>query len=145
MKIYIETLFISMIVALTDIVSGMYKKAYRNIVRTINWNIIRGNDSTTLNWDLEIAMLQEELDELKEAKTEVDQLDALLDLKFVINGTLTKMGLNYKDIVLSYEAVVEANEQKSSTKNAEGKITKPKDFVGPETKLQKILDAKNTR
>jgi len=37
-------------------------------------------------------------------------------------------------------AVTAANNTKSSTKNEQGKITKPKDFVGPEATIEKILN-----
>lgn len=115
------------------------KQAHEHIERTIRWNHIRGNTPDTLNWDLEVAMLQEELDELKAATTDVDRFDALLDLKFVLLGSLGKMNLVPEQIVDGYEAVIAANETKSSTKNADGKITKPDNFVGPEATLERIL------
>ena len=115
------------------------KQAYRQILRTIQWNTTRGNTPATLDLDLEVNMLKEELQEFIDATTEVDRFDALLDLKFVLLGTLGKMGLTPDLIIDGYEAVLLANESKSSTKNAEGKITKPDDFVGPEATLQKIL------
>lgn len=121
------------------------KQAHQQIERTIEWNTIRGNTPDTLDWNLEIDMLQEELDELKCAKTNVDRFDALLDLKFVLLGSLGKMNLSTQDIVDGYEAVITANETKSSTKNSDGKITKPKDFQGPEPKLQEILDKARAR
>ena len=52
------------------------KQAYEQLERTILWNQARGNTPATLNWDLEIAMLQEELDELKSADQDVDRFDA---------------------------------------------------------------------
>ena len=119
------------------------KQAFEQIERTIKWNTIRGNTTSTLNWDLEISMLQEELDELQEAVSNNDEVgifDALMDLEFVLRGSCGKFGLNPEMQVDGYEAVLKANESKSSTKNALGKITKPKDFVGPEEQLQKILD-----
>ncbi len=119
------------------------KQAQEQIDRTIEWNTIRGNTPNTLNWDLEIAMLQEELDELKEAKTDVDRLDALLDLQFVGTGSMGKMNLSGEQITEGYECVISANEQKSATKNADGKITKPSDFVAPEPLLQEILDKRS--
>ena len=36
--------------------------------------------------------------------------------------------------------VVAANDRKGHEKNAEGKVQKPKDFVGPEAELQELLD-----
>lgn len=116
------------------------KQAFNQIERTISWNTIRGNTPDTLDWDLEIAMLQEELDELKQATTNVARFDALLDLKFVLTGSLGKMSLSAHQIVDGYEAVISANETKSATKNLAGKITKPSNFVGPEGNLQIILD-----
>ena len=116
------------------------KQAFNQIERTISWNTIRGNTPDTLDWDLEIAMLQEELDELKQASTNVARFDALLDLKFVLTGSLGKMSLSAHKIVDGYEAVISANETKSATKNLAGKITKPSNFVGPEGNLQIILD-----
>jgi len=116
------------------------KQAYNQIEQTIAWNTTRGNTPDTLDWDLEVAMLQEELDELRDATTTVGRLDALLDLKFVIGGTLGKMPLTADRIVDAYQLVLDANETKSATKNAAGKITKPADFVGPEAKLQALLN-----
>jgi predicted HAD superfamily Cof-like phosphohydrolase len=119
------------------------KQAFEQIERTIKWNEIRGNTTDTLDYQLEISMLQEELDEFKEAVEANDivaMFDALLDLDFVRIGTLGKMGISAVTQVDGYEAVLRANESKSSTKNAAGKITKPIDFVGPELELQKLLD-----
>ena len=115
------------------------KQAFNQIERTISWNTLRGNTPDTLDWNLEIAMLHEELNELAQATTNVDRFDALLDLKFVLLGSLGKMALSAHQIVDGYEAVISANETKAATKNAAGKITKPDDFVGPESKLQVIL------
>ena len=119
------------------------KQAFEQIERTIRWTEIRGNTPNTLNYQLEIAMLQEELDEFKEAVEANDivaMFDALLDLDFVRIGTLGKMNISAITQVDGYEAVLKANESKSSTKNAAGKITKPDSFIGPEPELQKLLD-----
>ncbi len=86
-------------------------------------------------------MLQEELDELKNAKTDVDRWDALNDLEFVLTGSKMKMGLSPEQIVEGYEIVVSANESKGSAKDENGKIIKDRsNFIEPEPKLQKILD-----
>ena len=116
------------------------KQAFNQIERTISWNTTRGNTPDTLDWNLEIAMLQEELNELAQATTNVDRFDALLDLKFVLLGSLGKMALYAHQIVDGYEAVISANETKSATKNAAGKITKCLGFKGPEDALNGILD-----
>ena len=119
-----------------------HKKQYHELLeRTVHWNEFRGNTSDTLDWNLEIAMLQEELDELKEAKTDVDRLDALEDLKFVLTGSEYKLGLTSLQIVEATEIVVSANESKGSKKDSNGKIIKDKSkFIEPEPKLQEILD-----
>ena len=117
--------------------------AFEQIERTVNWNLVRGNDRSTLNLSLEIAMLQEELDEFKEAVEANDivaMFDALLDLDFVRIGTMSKLGITPSMQVEGYEEVLKANESKSATKNAQGKITKPLNFVGPEAKLKTILN-----
>lgn len=117
-----------------------------HIRRTIEWNEVRGNSIDTLDWNLEINMLQEELNELKlavEKSSNVDIFDALLDLKFVLIGSLGKMGLSHEDVINGYEFVLQKNETKSKTKDLNGKITKPIGFVGPEKDLQKILESKN--
>ena len=119
------------------------KQSFEQIERTIEWNELRGNIPDTLDYQLEIDMLQEELNEFKLAVAEGDRVamfDALLDLDFVRIGTLGKMQINAHTQVDGYEAVLKANESKSSTKNAAGKITKPEGFVGPEVKLQELLD-----
>ena len=123
-------------------------KPLKHIERTIEWNTIRGNTPDTLNYQLEIDMLQEELDEFKLAVSQGDRVamfDALLDLDFVRIGTLGKMGICPLAQVEGYEAVLQANESKSSTKNAAGKITKPADWeqYAPEKELQELLDRRN--
>lgn len=121
------------------------KQAFEQIERTVKWNEVRGNTPDTLNYQLEIDMLQEELDEFKlavEKNDEVAMFDALLDLDFVRIGTLGKMQIDPYTQVDGYEAVLRANETKSATKNSAGKITKPADFVGPESQLRKLLDSR---
>lgn len=109
------------------------------IKRTIEWNTIRGNTPDTLNWKLEFNMLQEEINELQEANNDVDRLDALLDTLFVAYGSLGKMGISADKINSAYEIVLKANESKSATKDENGKIAKPIDFVGPEEQLSLLL------
>ena len=118
------------------------KQSFEQIERTIKWNTVRGNTPDTLDYQLEIDMLQEELDEFQLAVAQGDKVamfDALLDLDFVRIGTLGKMQIDPYTQVDGYEAVLKANESKSSTKNAAGKITKPDNFTGPEAELAKLL------
>ena len=118
------------------------KQSFEQIERTIEWNELRGNTPDTLDYQLEIGMLQEELNEFKlavEQNNKVAMFDALLDLDFVRIGTLGKMQIDPYTQVDGYEAVLKANESKSSTKNAAGKITKPDNFTGPEAELAKLL------
>ena len=116
------------------------KQAFDQIGRTHIWNFSRGNTSNALSWALELSMLREELDELAASEHDVDRFDALLDLMFVIHGSLAKMGLTPRDVVDGYEAVLVANEAKPSSKDVAGKVKKPDGFVGPEPLLQTILD-----
>jgi predicted HAD superfamily Cof-like phosphohydrolase len=89
---------------------------------------------------LEISMLSEELTEFKDAKTEVDELDAIVDLIYVSIGTLHKTGLSPEQIDEAINVVCDANNAKLFTKTIHGKIMKNHDFEPPEDKLQEILD-----
>lgn len=64
--------------------------------RVISWNAARFEQE--FNYELEISMLAEELEELYEAKTDTDRLDAVGDICFVAIGTLWKLGLHPKTI-----------------------------------------------
>ena len=119
------------------------KQAFEINQQTIQWNTARGNTANTLDWQLEIDMLQEELDELKTATTDVDRLDALCDLKFVLTGSQGKLELSAEQITESDQVVLTANEMKGTQKNAAGKIVKPDNWAdnyAPERHLQLILD-----
>ena len=109
------------------------------------WNDDRGNYE--YNNRLEYDMLQEEVDEYFEAcmnEDTVDQADALADIIVVAVGSLYKLcgndKIKFEDIML---AVTAANNTKGKEKNTEGKITKPKDFVGPEDMIAKVLFYEN--
>ena len=94
--------------------------------------------------DLEYKMLLEELMEYREAVLDInkiDQADALADIAVVALGGLFKLcDGDLEDVHLILTAVTAANNTKSSTKNAEGKITKPANFVGPEGIIRRILN-----
>lgn len=105
------------------------------------WNETR--DNMNYSCVLEGSMLQEEVEELGTAYRDDDavgQADALADIIVVAVGGLYKLVGGdvdkFNDIML---AVTAANNTKSDTKNSEGKITKPDDFVGPEALIESIL------
>ena len=76
--------------------------------------------------------------------TDVDRLDKAIDAIVFAVGSITKLGLTPPQIREAIEIVTTANLQKiSMPKDEFGKLTKPADFVGPETKLQKLLDRRN--
>lgn len=73
--------------------------------------------------------------------SDVDRLDKAIDAIVFAIGSIAKLGLNVEQIHRAIGAVTEANLQKlSMPKDEHGKLMKPKDFVGPEAKLQSILD-----
>lgn len=107
-----------------------------------DWNEER--DNLAYNTGLELAMLDEEVEEYMVAALEDDavgQADALADILIVATGSLYKLvgGDKYKfdDIML---AVTAANNNKSYLKNGQGKIIKNVGFVGPELVIKGILD-----
>lgn len=73
--------------------------------------------------------------------SDVDRLDKACDAVVFAIGSMAKLGLTPAQIVEAMNLVTEANLQKlSMPKDEHGKLTKPANFVGPETKLQAILD-----
>ena len=76
--------------------------------------------------------------------TDVDRLDKAIDAIVFAVGSIAKLGLTPPQIREAIEIVTTANLQKlSMPKDEFGKLTKPADFVGPETKLQELLDRRN--
>ena len=73
---------------------------------------------------------------------DVDRLDKAIDAIVFAVGSIAKLGLTPPQIREAIEIVTTANLQKlSMPKDEHGKLTKPADFVGPETKLQALLDS----
>lgn len=73
--------------------------------------------------------------------SDVDRLDKAIDAIVFAVGSIAKLGLNVEQIYRAIGAVTEANLQKlTMPKDEHGKLTKPANFVGPEVKLQTILD-----
>ena len=76
--------------------------------------------------------------------TDVDRLDKAIDAIVFAVGSIAKLGLTPPQIREAIERVTTANLQKlSMPKDEFGKLTKPANFVGPETKLQELLDRRN--
>ena len=73
--------------------------------------------------------------------SDVDRLDKAIDAIVFAIGSIAKLGLNVEQIHRAIGVVTEANLTKlNCPKDEFGKLTKPVDFVGPEVKLQAILD-----
>ena len=76
--------------------------------------------------------------------TDVDRLDKAIDAIVFAVGSIAKLGLTPTQIREAIEIVTTANLQKlSMPKDEFGKLTKPANFVGPEAKLQELLDRRN--
>jgi len=77
----------------------------------------------------------------KGSLTDVDRLDKHLDAIVFAFGSIYKLGLTPQQAIKALGIVMEANMSKLSVgTDSEGKQMKPKDFLSPEPKLQKILD-----
>lgn len=73
--------------------------------------------------------------------SDVNRLDKACDAIVFAIGSMAKLGLTPQQIHKAMEIVTDANLQKlSMPKDEHGKLTKPKDFVGPEERLQELLD-----
>lgn len=73
--------------------------------------------------------------------SDVDRLDKHLDIIVFSFGSIFKLGLTPQQALAALEVVMHANMQKLSVgTDSHGKQQKPTDFVGPEAKLQEILD-----
>jgi len=107
-----------------------------------DWNIDR--DNTQYSNRLEYHMLDEEMEEYLASimhGNPVDEADALADIAVVAIGGLLKLCDGNKDKVDDILlAVTAANNTKSATKDINGKITKPANFIGPEGMIKEILD-----
>jgi len=111
------------------------------IGRVAEWNTTR--DNLLYSPSLEYSMLDEELEEFMEAgqaKDKVAEADALGDLAWVAIGGLVKLcNGDTTKVKAIFRAIADANDTKSKSKNEQGKITKPKDFKGPEAAIKAIL------
>lgn len=74
--------------------------------------------------------------------TDVDRLDKAIDAIVFAIGSIAKLGLSPAQITRAIDVVTEANLQKLSNikVDSNGKLLKDSNFIGPEAKLQAILD-----
>ena len=73
--------------------------------------------------------------------SDVERLDKACDAIVFAFGSIFKLGLDPEQASRAVSIVMSANLAKlSMPKDEFGKLTKPADFVGPETQLQSILD-----
>ena len=73
--------------------------------------------------------------------TDVDRLDKACDAIVFAIGSMTKLGLDHHAITKALNIVNDANKAKlGMSRDNEGKLLKPEGFVGPEVKLQELLD-----
>ena len=72
----------------------------------------------------------------------VDILDKALDAAIFAIGSMAKLGLNANEITLAFNIVMRHNFAKLNNRvvDAEGKLSKPANFEGPEKDLQALLD-----
>jgi len=72
---------------------------------------------------------------------EVDDLDRYLDTIVFAFGSIFKLGLTPQLAIEALEIVMEANMQKiNAGQDTQGKQMKPKNFISPKAKLQKLLN-----
>lgn len=80
----------------------------------------------------------------KQSLSDVDRLDKACDAVVFAVGSMAKLGLNPNQITRALNVVMNSNLAKLSMPKDEcGKLTKPDDFIGPESKLQEILDERS--
>ena len=73
--------------------------------------------------------------------SDVERLDKACDAVVFAIGSMAKLRLSPDQINRAMRAVTDANLQKlSMPKDAQGKLAKPTNFIGPEVVLQAILD-----
>ena len=112
------------------------------IARITSWN--RQRYAQEYNQDLTVDLLYEEIGELNEATTDVDRLDALVDVTYIAIGAMWKLGLSEPQIVAAIHAVCDANASKRvdsmTPSHIKANLDKGPDFIAPEPRLQEILN-----
>ncbi len=88
----------------------------------IDWNEERGLKDFDLQ--AEVAMLREELEELENAKTEDEIIDALCDLRVIATGATHKLGYDPEEAM--FETLREIHSRRGKFNPATGKWEKDK-------------------
>lgn len=88
------------------------------------------------------ALLQEEVDELKSAKNIIDVSDALMDILYIVYGSIHEYGLADRAVMM-FDEVHRSNMSKLGIDNKpiyreDGKILKPESYSPP--RLRMIID-----
>lgn len=92
-----------------------------------------------------IKMVNDELQELEEAKDEAEEVDALLDATYYILHHLSGTGL---DILPIWTIIHNANMKKfgpGGYKRNDGKWCKPPDFIPPDDDIRKEIEKQRNR
>lgn len=107
-----------------------------NIQRAIDWNVAFWNKKWDIDYDLEFAMLKEELEEFYNSiinSDRVESVDAIFDIIFVAIGTAHKMWMSIDDINYAWNEVCDSNFTKLPIdKDDNGKIKKSENFFAPD-------------
>lgn len=77
--------------------------------------------------------------------SDLDRLDKACDAVIFAIGSMAKLRLNAQEIAQALNIVMRANFTKLENKqtDAQGKLLKPNNFVGPEEELQKLLNKRS--
>lgn len=118
------------------------KEFYKVFNHPINESTPKRLDSDTLNF--RVKLIQEEVDELKQATNLVDQVDALIDIMYFVIGSFVTIGVDPSN---AFNIVHQANMKKvwSDGKphyREDGKVIKPEGWESPEWEIEKDLISK---
>jgi hypothetical protein len=76
--------------------------------------------------------------------SDVERLDKACDAVVFAIGSMTKLGLNAQQITQALNIVMDSNQAKLKCRtDSAGKLQKPENFVGPEPRLQELLDSRS--
>lgn len=112
------------------------------------WNKERGllDSSKPYNQTLESSFIAEELSELLRTNDPVEMVDAHIDSVFFQIGALCKLLGSIDKVQEAFNAVIEANKQKGSKKDANGKVIKDKStFREPQEVIKELLNVSDSK